>query len=153
MDELKPWVVLRKVTNYLVIHCAATTPTMDIGVKEIKEWHLKRGMSDVGYHYVIRRDGTRERGRLLSEQGAHVLGHNFDSVGVCLVGGVDHKLQPENNFTDAQWATLYLTLKELMETYPQAVIVGHRDLDALKACPSFDVSQYVDDKPELSPEV
>lgn len=61
--------------------------------------------------------------------------------------------QPEDNFTEEQWTTLYLTLKELHEAYPKAVIVGHRDLDAGKACPSFSVSDYVDNKPEFAPEV
>jgi N-acetyl-anhydromuramyl-L-alanine amidase AmpD len=72
-----------------------------------------------------------------------------------MAGGVaDDAVTPENNFTDAQWTTLYLTLKELHEQFPKAVIVGHRDLDmGKKACPSFDVSKYVDDKPEFAPEV
>lgn len=143
----------RNETDYLVIHCSATPPTMDIGVSEIRSWHQKRGFYDVGYHYIIRRDGTRERGRLLDEIGAHVVGHNHHSVGVCLVGGTDKMGQPENNFTEAQWTTLYTTMKELHETYPKSVIVGHRDLDARKACPSFSVSEWVGDKPEFAPEV
>jgi N-acetylmuramoyl-L-alanine amidase len=143
---------MRTATDYIVIHCAATPPSMDIGIDTIREWHKARGFRDVGYHYVIRRDGTRQKGRDLNEIGAHVTGHNHHSVGVCLVGGMSSgMLLPENNFTEAQWTTLYLTLKELHETYPKAVIVGHRDLDASKACPSFSVSEYVDDKPEFAP--
>ena len=127
---------------------------MDIGVKEITEWHKLRGFTSIGYHYVIRRDGTREKGRELNEIGAHVVGYNHNSVGICMAGGMDQDMQkPENNFTDAQWSSLAITLRELHQDYPRAVIVGHRDLDSAKACPSFSVSEYVADKPELSPEV
>lgn len=140
-------------TDFIVIHCAATPPTMDVGVKEIREWHKQRGFNDVGYHFIIRRDGTREKGRDINVVGAHVVGYNHKSVGICLVGGVSRDHKPENNFTEAQWTTLLLTLRELHEEFPRAVIVGHRDLDAGKECPSFSVSEYVDDKPELAPEV
>ena len=135
-----------------MIHCAATPPNMDIGIAEITEWHKARGLKTCGYHYVIRRDGTRQKGREINAIGAHVTGHNHHSVGLCMVGGVAaHTLAPENNFTQEQWVTLYITLQELHAQYPKAVIVGHRDLDSGKACPSFSVSEYVDDKPEFAP--
>lgn len=127
---------------------------MDVDIATITEWHKARGFATVGYHLFIKRDGTRQKGRDLNDIGAHVVGYNHNSVGVCMAGGVaaDAKT-PESNFTDKQWATLLITLRELHEEYPRAVIVGHRDLDPGKACPSFSVSEYVDDKPELSPEV
>jgi N-acetylmuramoyl-L-alanine amidase len=145
---------MRTQTDYIVIHCAATPPTMDVDISTIAEWHKARGFQTVGYHFFIKRDGTRQKGREINEIGAHVVGYNHNSVGVCMAGGVaaDAKT-PEANFTESQWTTLYLTLKELHEQYPKAVIVGHHDLNPDKACPSFDVSQYVDDKPELAPEV
>jgi N-acetyl-anhydromuramyl-L-alanine amidase AmpD len=127
---------------------------MDVDISTVAEWHRQRGFNDVGYHYFIKRDGTRQKGRDLNAVGAHVVGYNHKSVGVCMAGGISSvDKSPENNFTPEQWATLYITLKELHEEYPRAVIVGHRDLDAGKACPSFSVSEYVDDKPELAPEV
>lgn len=127
---------------------------MDIGAKEIGAWHRERGFNEIGYHFVIRRDGSRETGRNINAVGAHVVGYNHKSVGICLVGGVSRDSKtPENNFTKEQWATLNITLHELHEEFPRAVIVGHRDLDAGKACPSFSVSEYVDDFPELAPEV
>jgi N-acetylmuramoyl-L-alanine amidase len=145
---------MRTSTDYIVIHCAATPPGMDIGIETVREWHKARGFRDVGYHYFIKRDGTRQTGRSINEIGAHVIGHNHHSVGLCMAGGVaDESLAPQDNFTKEQWTTLYLTLKELHEEFPKAVIVGHRDLDAGKACPSFDVSAYIDDKPEFAPEV
>lgn len=144
----------RKKTDYIVIHCAATPAKMDIGAKEITQWHKQKGFNTIGYHYVIRRDGTREKGRDIQDIGAHVVGFNHKSVGVCLVGGMDKENKtPQNNFTQEQWATLAITLAELHHEFPRAVIVGHKDLDAGKACPSFDVSEYLDTFPELTPEV
>jgi N-acetylmuramoyl-L-alanine amidase len=143
---------MRTNTDYIVVHCAATPPQMDIGKLEIEQWHKAKGFLSIGYHLVIRRDGTVEKGRGINEIGAHVVGYNHKSVGVCLVGGMDRtNTTPEDNFTSEQWAALYLVLKELHEQFPAAVIVGHRDLNPGKACPSFDVSQYVDDKPEFAP--
>jgi N-acetylmuramoyl-L-alanine amidase len=62
---------MRKI-NWLVIHTAATRPSMDIGAKEIRRWHKAKGWSDIGYHYVIRRDGRVEKGRPDARVGAHV---------------------------------------------------------------------------------
>lgn len=143
----------RTQTDYIVVHCAATTAKTDTDIKDVTEWHKARGFKTVGYHFFIKRDGTRQTGRSIDAIGAHVVGYNHKSVGICMAGGIaDGPAQtPESNFTKAQWTTLYLTLVELHVTYPQAVIVGHRDLDAGKACPSFSISEYVADKPELSP--
>lgn len=129
----------RKETTKLVIHCAATRPSMDIGVREIRAWHKERGFLDIGYHLVIRRDGTVEKGRDLYQVGAHAKGFNSVSVGICLVGGVDEKMKPENNFTEAQFAKLDELVETMKLTFPDLVeIVGHNDLDKGKACPSFD---------------
>lgn len=145
---------MRTATDYIVIHCAATPAKMDVDIATIAEWHKARGFKTVGYHYFIKRDGTRQTGRPINEIGAHVVGFNHNSVGVCMAGGMDKDdKQPEDNFTKEQWTNLYLTLRELREEFPRAVVVGHRDLDAGKACPSFSVSEYVADKPELSPQV
>jgi len=134
----------RKATNWIVVHCAATPPTLDVGVKEIRVWHKERGFVDIGYHFVIRRDGTVEVGRPENVIGAHVEGYNSDSVAVSLVGGVDAKNQPENNFTPAQFAALALKLRELQAKYPHAKIQGHRDFPKVaKACPSFDVRKWI----------
>jgi N-acetyl-anhydromuramyl-L-alanine amidase AmpD len=127
---------------------------MDVDIATIAEWHKARGFATVGYHFFIKREGTRQTGRPINEVGAHVVGYNHNSVGVCMAGGMDKDMQkPEDNFTPAQWTTLLITLRELHADYPRAVVVGHRDLNPDKACPSFSVSEYVGDKPELSPEV
>lgn len=127
--------------EWLVVHCAATPADMDIGVKEIRLWHMQKGWSDVGYHYVIRRDGTIEKGRTDTTPGAHAVGYNLHSLGICMVGGLKKgTTKAEDNFTPVQYLTLWRLLDELKQTYPDAEILGHRDLPGVnKACPSFDV--------------
>ena len=133
----------REVTNIIVIHCAATKPSMDIGLREIRQWHVQQGWLDVGYHYIIRRDGTVETGRPHDVVGSHVKGHNFESLGICMVGGIDDAGEPQDNFTDAQWVALEGLVKEVSTVYPNAPICGHRDLDSGKACPSFNVATWL----------
>lgn len=137
----------RTQTNLIVVHCSATPPSMDIGVKEIDQWHKDRGWAGVGYHDVIRLDGTVEFGRQVNEIGAHVKNHNHESVGVCLVGGVDVDHKPANTFTPAQFASLMRMLRFYKALFPEAKIVGHRDLDSGKACPSFDVTEWLKHNP------
>ncbi len=132
----------RNKTEYIVVHCAATKPSMDIGLREIRMWHKQQGWLDVGYHFIIRRDGTVETGRPQNAVGSHARNYNSNGVGVCLVGGVDNNMKPEANFTDAQWASLETIVKKLQADYPNARICGHTDLDKGKACPSFNVSQW-----------
>lgn len=119
---------------------------MDIGAEEIRRWHLRRGWFDIGYHYVIRRNGKIEKGREDDVPGAHARGFNHLSLGICLVGGVaEDKKTPENNFTPEQFDSLASLLTGLKFDYPDAEIVGHRDLpNVTKACPSFDVKEWLD---------
>lgn len=133
--------------QYLAVHCSATPPSMDIGVNEIDRWHRAKGFLKVGYHFVVRRDGTVEFGRSPLEVGAHIEGFNSESIGICLVGGVDGSKQqkPEDNFTTDQKESLKLLLQALKATYPGAVIQGHRDFPGVsKACPSFDVRAWAE---------
>ena len=137
----------RKTTNFIVVHCAATTPSMDIDAKWIDREHRKRGFFCIGYHFVVRRDGTVEKGRPVEDIGAHVQGINDRSVGVCMAGGVrEDGKTPENNFTPAQWASLVGLLKALKDQYPNAAIKGHSEF-ANKACPSFSVQDWLKDNP------
>lgn len=119
---------------------------MDIGAVEIDRMHRQRGFRTIGYHKVIRRDGSIEDGRPLDQIGAHVENWNSVSVGVCMVGGVtEHDINvPENNFTPAQFAALEKLLVELKAKYPKAKIQGHRDFPKVnKACPSFSVADWL----------
>jgi len=134
----------RQTTEIIFIHCSATKPSMDIDIKDIDRWHRERGFLKVGYHYVIKRDGTTQIGRDLMESGAHVKSYNHKSVGICIVGGVaevDIK-KPEFNYTDEQITSLKILLTTLKEKFPEARIMGHNEVSA-KACPSFDVQKWL----------
>ena len=134
----------RKETKYLIVHCSATRPSANLGVREIRQMHRDRGFSDIGYHFVIKRDGTVETGRELNAMGAHCKGLNDVSLGICLVGGVDNNLKPEANFTEEQMSSLIELLIDLQNThYPHTDIRGHHDF-ANKACPSFHVKHWIE---------
>lgn len=132
----------RSRTDAIFVHCSATKPDMDIGVETIRMWHKQQGWLDVGYHFVIKRDGTVEAGRPVDVVGSHVKDWNSRSVGVCLVGGIDSNGQFEANFTPAQMNSLRNKLAELKSLYPQADIKAHHDV-APKACPSFDLQRWL----------
>lgn len=145
--------------KYIVVHCSATDEELDVGVDEIRAWHKEKGWSDVGYHYVIRRNGQGEIGRGITEIGAHVKGHNKESIGICLVGGVNETGQATNNFTPEQFNTLEKILIGMKAYAPDAKILGHRDLSPdtdgdgiieefewMKACPSFEVSEWLEER-------
>ena len=125
----------------LIVHCSATPEGKDYSVDTIRQWHLQRGFSDIGYHYVIYRDGSIHIGRDESIIGAHCTGHNTNSIGVCYIGGCasDGKT-PKDTRTTEQKQSLVKLLKELKTKYPQASIHGHRDFSS-KACPSFDATK------------
>ena len=125
--------------NAIVIHCSATYPDMDIGLAEIEQWHKDRGFNSVGYHYIIRRNGEVEKGRPDAHMGAHVAGHNKNTIGGCMVGGLARDGRQACNFTREQWETLDCLVDELQAYYPQAEIKGHNDYTDSKTCPTFDV--------------
>ena len=128
----------------IIVHCTATPEGKDYTVSDIRRWHTTpvsqggRGWKDIGYHYVVYRDGTVHTGRDVNISGAHCTNHNSYSIGVCYVGGcaTDGKT-PKDTRTAAQRMALVKLLKELRALYPQAKIYGHRNF-AAKACPSFD---------------
>ena len=131
--------IKRTQTTYIVVHHSATPPQDNIGANEIHYWHRSRGFNKIGYHCIIRRDGTVEQGRGLEEVEAHTSGYNHVSVSVCLVGGVG--ADGKNNFTAAQWQSLSKIISYLKKKYPAAQLVGHRDL-AATVCPGFDVNSW-----------
>lgn len=130
---------MRKI-NEIIVHCAATPEGKNFKAADIDRWHRERKMKCIGYHYVVDLDGTVEPGRPESEIGAHCLGHNQYSIGVCYVGGLaaDGKT-PKDTRTAVQKEALLALLKKLRAKYPKASIHGHRDF-AAKACPSFDAT-------------
>lgn len=128
--------------DLIVIHCTATHPYQDIGVKEIDRWHKGRGWSGIGYHGVIRQSGKFERGRNIETLGAHARGHNAGSIGIALVGGLGDDGRPSPDFKRAQWSTLRKVVDELRLQYPNARFQGHNELGP-KACPSFDLQAWL----------
>ena len=131
----------------LVIHCSAVRPDQTSSAAQIDTWHRRDNhwKLGIGYHYVIRRDGTIEPGRPEWMVGAHCKNHNAHSLGICYEGGLDIRGQPADTRTAAQKAAMRCLLEQLHERYPRAVIVGHHDLNPRKECPCFDaVHEYAD---------
>tara|TARA_R100000544_G_scaffold23973_2_gene12055 strand:+ start:377 stop:799 length:423 start_codon:yes stop_codon:yes gene_type:complete len=135
----------RKSTDYIVIHCSATKEHMDVDAALIRKWHVnENGWRDIGYHYVIRRNGEVEIGRNTADTGAHASGYNHKSIGICVVGGMAEDGSAENNFTDKQWTALADRVKNTLIDYPNAKVIGHNEISE-KECPSFDVQKWKED--------
>ncbi len=128
----------RKITE-IIVHCTATMQGKEYDVDDIRRWHKEQGWADCGYHYVITLDGTVQAGRPVNNVGAHCLGHNTNSLGVCYIGGLGDDLQPKDTRTNEQKQALIKLIKELKSLYPGVKIYGHRDF-AAKACPCFDAT-------------
>ena len=101
----------------IILHCSATKENADFSAADIKKWHLQRGFKNIGYHYVIRLDGTVEAGRKEDEMGAHCLGHNKDSLGICYIGGLDSNGTPKDTRTNEQKKKLVKLDLKLMKKY------------------------------------
>jgi N-acetylmuramoyl-L-alanine amidase len=160
---------MSRTINQIVIHCSASMNGRRLGdgqrktaAKMIDVWHSNRGFKRsaaardafnpllfaIGYHWVIDCDGTLETGRSIDEIGAHVAGHNANSLGICMVG--------TDAFTPRQWEALHSLVKSLQQKYPAAKVVGHRDLspdlngdgkispnEYSKTCPGFTVADWL----------
>ena len=136
----------------LVVHCTATPAGRPVGRDTVDSRHRQRGWSGIGYHYLVGLDGTVETGREEARVGAHCQRHNAHSIGICYVGGTDSQGHPADTRTEVQRLALRRLLSELRGRYPKALIVGHRDLNPLKACPSFDAAaEYADLQPPKTP--
>ena len=132
-----------RMINQLVVHASATPASMDIGAKEIDRWHREKGWLQIGYHYVIRRDGTVEDGRPIGFAGAHARGHNRHSIGICMIGGENGIVHDMGNYTPEQMRSLFDFITKLKEDYPEAEVLGHRDFPNVnKTCPCFDVRSW-----------
>ena len=127
----------------IIIHCSATRAGQDITAADIDCWHRARGFWSIGYHYVIRLDGTIEPGR------------DVTLIGICYVGGLDKEGRPADTRTDAQRTALIRLVKSLQLAFPNVKqVIGHRDTspdlngdgiispnEYMKACPCFDVKK------------
>jgi hypothetical protein len=131
------------------IHCSATQPDwmdgrpLDDKVSEIRRWHMDRGWRDIGYHWIIDRDGSIASGRKEQDRPAHAKGHNHDTVAVCLIGGHGSSETDafEDNFTPQQEAMLRALILDWETRYDGITIHGHNEV-AAKACPGFNVRRW-----------
>lgn len=130
---------MRKI-NKIILHCSATKEGQNFTVADIDKWHRARGFTKIGYHYVIYLDGSVHIGRSLDEVGAHCLGHNTDSIGICYIGGLDGNGNPKDTRTLAQIESMNSLIQNLKIKYPNATVDGHNAF-ANKACPCFDVKK------------
>lgn len=139
----------------IIIHCTATRPDFMEGqstaakVAEIKRWHVEgNGWNDIGYHFLIDRDGTVAKGRPVEITGAHVSGHNTGTIGISLFGGHGSAETDafSKNFTEAQEQALLDLLAELGNKYGIERITGHNQY-AAKACPGFYVPDWLKGAP------
>ena len=128
--------------DLIVIHCSATRATQRYTVDDCRRDHRARGFADIGYHYYITRNGVVHRGRPLHTEGAHAEGYNRYSIGICYEGGLNAHSQPADTRTPEQKLTLQRLLERLKKDYPDAQVVGHRDLPGVrKDCPCFEVKK------------
>jgi hypothetical protein len=139
---------MTRTINKLIIHCSATPNGKHFDAENIDAWHWSRGfhrtreainrfnpeMPHIGYHHVILLDGVRQLGREEREVGAHAVGENLHSIGVCLIG--------TDKFTEAQWHTLRVVVKDFYHRWPEGTVHGHREF-ASKLCPGFDVQTWL----------
>lgn len=149
---LKGLKVSKRTINEIIIHCTATKEGKNYTVAEIKNMHLARGFSDVGYHYIIDINGKLDFGRPVDIVGAHCSGHNAHSIGICYIGGLDANNKPKDTRTAKQKDALNELIRSLKGLYPTAKILGHRDtspdlngnglvekFEWIKVCPCFNV--------------
>ena len=138
-----------KSVRYIVVHCTATRCNKPFSVEKL----INCGVGKYGqcsYHYYVRLDGTVVPLLPESVQGVHARGYNSCSLGVVYEGGVDENGKNKDTRTAEQKHTLYALLKELTCSYPDARIIGHRELPHVaKDCPCFLASkEYADLQPE-----
>lgn len=135
---------MRKKTNLIVIHCSDSPHAHHDNIESIRKWHTERGYvgpdgiagneDDIGYHFVITKNGDIHPGRHIDDIGSHCYGYNQTSLGICLTG--------KDEFSQEQKEALKFLCKKLIVQYSleKKDIVGHYELDKKgKTCPNFDV--------------
>jgi N-acetylmuramoyl-L-alanine amidase len=147
----------------IIIHCTATRPdwwtgtSAEVKTNEVRNWHTSKGWSDIGYHYLIDRDGTVVTGRPLDRTGAHVKGHNTGSVGISLFGGFGGSAGDSfaDNFTEDQERALLDLIAKLKSDHPSITKISGHNQYAAKACPCFSVPAWLKkaQSPKMKPPV
>jgi N-acetylmuramoyl-L-alanine amidase len=136
--------------KYIFVHCSATPEGRHFTAADIDRWHKNRGWAGIGYHKVVLLDGTVERGRDDMTIGAHVRGHNTDSLAIVYIGGVDGAGKAKDTRTPEQRSALLNEVLEWMDLYdiPVENVYGHYEF-AAKACPSFDMNEFRNELEEM----
>ena len=126
--------------RFLVLHCSATRCDSDYPPEQMLRDHKARGFRTIGYHFYVRRDGSLSQHRKLLEVGAHCSPYNRCSIGICYEGGLDEEGSPANTLTEPQFQTLTKLFERLVVLFPDAMIMGHRDMRSCtpKECPCLD---------------
>ncbi len=138
-------------------HCTATPEGKEFTRQQIKQMHLQRGFSDIGYHLLVHLDGRLEIGRSWNTIGAHVANHNTGSLGFSYIGGVkaDGKTAVDSR-TPAQKKAMEQITEEVATKFKLKKILGHRDASPdknhngliepsewIKVCPCFNaITEY-----------
>ena len=127
----------------LIVHCTATPQFKDFDVEDVRDWHVKgNGWSDIGYHFLIKLDGTVQEGRPIERIGSHVRGQNKSSVGIAYVGGMDKDMNEWiDTRTPEQKDAIFNLLMDLKFQFPDAVVYGHNDFTDKKVCPCFNAKE------------
>lgn len=118
--------------NLIVLHCSASDNKEHDSIAVIREWHIAKGWRDVGYNYFIRKNGVIELGRDEDDEGAHTIGYNDTSIGICL-----HGLK-KDSFTHEQFEACVRLIADIRERHEIRAIVPH-NLFANKTCPVFNI--------------
>lgn len=132
-------IIMRELKE-IILHCTATKEGQDYSVEQVRKWHLDRGFNDIGYHFLIRLDGTVEAGRPLETVGAHCKGHNANSIGIAYVGGLDKNGRPKDTRTLPQKEAMRRLVDDLKQYFPRLEVHCHNEYST-KACPCFSVSE------------
>lgn len=127
----------------LIVHCTATPQFKDFDVEDVRDWHVKgNGWSDVGYHWLVKLDGTVQEGRPVERIGSHVRGQNKSSIGIAYVGGMDKDMNEWiDTRTPEQKDAIFNLLMDLKFQFPDAVVYGHNDFTDKKVCPCFNAKE------------
>lgn len=139
--------------NLIVVHCSATRADRDFTENDLEVCHRHRGFNGAGYHFYIRKNGDIKNTRPLEKPGAHALGYNARSIGICYEGGLDVRYRPADTRTEWQKHSLRVLIRTLLMDYPGRRVCGHRDLSPdrngdgrispeewVKECPCFEVT-------------
>jgi len=103
-------------------------------MEDIRRWHVEgRGFRDIGYHFVLEREGQIRLGRPVPVSGAHAKGHNADSIGICVVGD---NTDPEQQWSESQWAELRYLVEALRLVWPEAEVLAHCEVGSTE-CPGM----------------